>query len=172
MQVPSWTGQEEVQGGPAWDPSLAPAAPGPPFMWFAFSGPEPDEPQSSKTSEKRKQEGETGPGHLGMSQSGALCLYLSIKGSGSLEREGHLYPPWSWQRGRVSQHERDRPSLWQKNVILAHLANFCGFSSQEHKCHVFSVLNSQDLICLKFFMRWSFPGFQFLCLEFCRCLVL
>lgn len=123
--------------------------------------------QSSKTSEKRKQEGETGPGRLEMSQSGALCLYLSIKGSGSLEREVHLYPPWSWQRGRVSQHA-ERPSLvMAKNVVLTHLANIGGFSSQKHKCHVFSVLNSQDLICLKFTVRWSFPGFQFLCPEFC-----
>lgn len=41
-RVSSWAGQEGVNGGPAWGPSLAPAVPWVSFMWFAFSGPEPD----------------------------------------------------------------------------------------------------------------------------------
>lgn len=52
---------------------------------------------------KRKQEGGMGPGHLEMSQSGALCLHLSIEGSWK-RREGDALIPALAEWTCVSQH--------------------------------------------------------------------
>ena len=92
-QAPSWAGQREILGGPAWGPSLAPAVPWVSFTWFAFPGTEPGlGEQQDFWEEKTGERGWAWPSGDEPKLPPSLSWHKGLLGA-RRAREVHLYLP-------------------------------------------------------------------------------